>query len=80
MNISYDEETKFHNLLEYGVGREHARRGRSLKGKMTFVKSEIPKFLNLENIVISLFLTYRLSQVLISNIMKYTFGDKVFGT
>jgi hypothetical protein len=55
MNISYDEETKFHNLLEYGVGREHARRGRSLKGKMTFVKSEIPKFLNLENIVISLF-------------------------
>jgi hypothetical protein len=24
MKISYDEETKFHNLLEFGVGQEHA--------------------------------------------------------
>jgi hypothetical protein len=35
MKISYDdEETKFHNLLEYGVGQEHARRGRSLKARL----------------------------------------------
>jgi hypothetical protein len=52
----WDEETKFHNLLDYGVGQQHAcKKGKKFKGKMTFVKSEIPKILNLQNIVISLF-------------------------